>query len=112
MASATSRSIRPESPSFARSHGRRLGQPRRAARARRVPKVVQRETRGISAACHGSSHAQMDRQPGYHGPAMGNEAVRFLVHWITGWINSRQLEIIAFLREENRVLREQLGGRR
>jgi hypothetical protein len=29
-----------------------------------------------------------------------------------GWIHSRQLEIIEFLREENRVLREQLGGRR
>src|SRR4051812_40340501 len=27
-------------------------------------------------------------------------------------IHSRQLEVIDFLREENRVLREQLGGRR
>ncbi len=31
---------------------------------------------------------------------------------MAGWIHSRQLEVIAFLREENRVLREQLGGRR
>jgi hypothetical protein len=43
---------------------------------------------------------------------MGTEAVRFLVLWTAGWIHSRQLEVIDFLREENRVLREQLGGRR
>jgi hypothetical protein len=29
-----------------------------------------------------------------------------------GWIHFRQLEVIDFLREENRVLREQLVGRR
>ena len=29
-----------------------------------------------------------------------------------GWVNRRQLEIVEFLQEENRVLREQLGGRR
>jgi hypothetical protein len=33
-------------------------------------------------------------------------------HLVGGWIHSRQLEVIDFLREENRVLREQLGGRR
>ena len=49
---------------------------------------------------------------GYHGAAMGAEAVRFLVLWMAGWIHSRQLEVIDFLQEENRVLREQLGGRR
>ena len=43
---------------------------------------------------------------------MGTEAVRFLVLWMAGWVNSRQLEVIDFLREENRVLREQLGRRR
>jgi hypothetical protein len=43
---------------------------------------------------------------------MGTEAVRFLVLWMAGWIHSRQLEVIDFLREENRILREQLGGRR
>ena len=43
---------------------------------------------------------------------MSTEAVRFLVLWMAGWINSRQLEVIDSLREENRVLREQLGGRR
>jgi hypothetical protein len=29
-----------------------------------------------------------------------------------GWMNQRQLQIIEYLREENRVLREQLGGQR
>lgn len=50
--------------------------------------------------------------PGYHGGARGTEAVRFLVVWMAGWVNSHQLEVIEFLREENRVLREQIGGRR
>jgi putative transposase len=43
---------------------------------------------------------------------MGTEAVRFLVLSMAGWVNSRQLEVIDFLQEENRVLREQLRGRR
>jgi hypothetical protein len=33
---------------------------------------------------------------------MGTEAMRFLVG-MAGWIHSRQLEVIDFLREENRV---------
>ena len=37
---------------------------------------------------------------------------RFLLIAICGWINRRQLLVIEYLREENRVLREQLGGRR
>ena len=41
---------------------------------------------------------------------MGTEAVRLLVLWMAGRINSRQFEVIEFLRQENRVLREQLGG--
>jgi transposase InsO family protein len=31
---------------------------------------------------------------------------------VSGWMNHRQLQVIEYLREENRVLREQLGGRR
>jgi hypothetical protein len=42
----------------------------------------QRETRGISAACHGKPYAQVNHQPGYQVAAMGTEAVRFLVLWI------------------------------
>jgi hypothetical protein len=37
---------------------------------------------------------------------------RFVVIAMAGWMNQHQLQIIEYLREENRVLREQLGGRR
>src|SRR5262250_3540465 len=37
---------------------------------------------------------------------------RFVLIAIAGWMNQRQLQIIEYLREENRVLREQLSGRR
>ena len=31
---------------------------------------------------------------------------------VAEWMNQRQLQVIDYLREENHVLREQLGGRR
>jgi hypothetical protein len=37
---------------------------------------------------------------------------RFVLITLAGWMNQRQLQMIDYLREENRVLREQLGGRR
>src|SRR6266699_3594725 len=37
---------------------------------------------------------------------------RFMLIAVAGWMNQRQLQVIDYLREENRVLREQLGGRR
>ena len=37
---------------------------------------------------------------------------RFLLIAVAGWMNQRQLQMIEYLREENRVLREQLGERR
>ncbi len=37
---------------------------------------------------------------------------RFVLIALAGWMNRHQLQIIDYLREENRVLREQLGGRR
>jgi len=37
---------------------------------------------------------------------------RFVVISIAGWMNQQQQQAIDYLREENRVLREQLGGRR
>src|SRR5215471_1579972 len=68
--------------------------------------------RCVSKRCRARRGPQIDHRQRYHGAAMGTEAVRFLVLWMAGWIHSRQLEVIDFLREENRVLREQLGGRR
>ena len=37
---------------------------------------------------------------------------RFLLIALAGWMNQRQLQVIDYLREENRVLRDQLDGRR
>ena len=37
---------------------------------------------------------------------------RFLLIALSGWMNQQQLQLIDFLRGENRVLREQLGQRR
>ena len=38
--------------------------------------------------------------------------VRFVVIALAGWMNQKQQHAIDYLREENRVLREQLGTRR
>jgi putative transposase len=38
--------------------------------------------------------------------------LQFLLLVLIGWANRRQVEIIDYLREENRILREQLVGRR
>src|SRR5881227_297342 len=38
--------------------------------------------------------------------------VPFVMIALAGWMTQRQLQTIEYLREENRVLREQLGGRR
>src|SRR4029453_10727563 len=37
---------------------------------------------------------------------------RFVLIALAGWMNHRQRQVIEYLREENRVLREQLGERR
>src|SRR5438309_8875259 len=37
---------------------------------------------------------------------------RFMLITVAGWMNQQQLQVIEYLREENRVLREQLGERR
>ena len=37
---------------------------------------------------------------------------RFLLLAVAGWINQRQLQVIDYFREENWVLREQLGDKR
>ena len=40
------------------------------------------------------------------------QPLRFLLTLLAGWINRRQLETIDYLKEENRLLKERLGGRR
>ena len=39
-------------------------------------------------------------------------ALHFLLLLFSGWVNRHQQDVIDYLKEENRVLREQLGGRR
>ena len=46
-----------------------------------------------------------------HMPAV-LDPFRFVLVAVAGWMNQRQLHAIEYLREENRVLREQLGERR
>jgi transposase InsO family protein len=41
-----------------------------------------------------------------------SEPLQFLLMLMAGWVNRRQLEVIDYLKEENRILREQLGGRK
>ncbi|HEY5759016.1 MAG TPA: hypothetical protein VIU34_24490 [Steroidobacter sp.] len=40
------------------------------------------------------------------------QPLQFLLMLLAGWINRRQLEAIEYLKEENRLLKERLGGRR
>jgi putative transposase len=40
------------------------------------------------------------------------DPLRFLLLTLSGWMNQHQQQVIEYLREENRVLREQLGDRR
>ena len=37
---------------------------------------------------------------------------RLLLISLTGWLNQQQQDVIEYLQEENRILREQLGGKR
>ncbi len=43
---------------------------------------------------------------------MNSLQLQFLMLIFAGWVNRSQQDVIEYLREENRVLREQLGGRR
>ena len=45
-------------------------------------------------------------------PAMIIQAWQFIVVALAGWLNQQQQDIVAYLTEENRVLREQLKGKR
>src|SRR5262249_49815964 len=42
----------------------------------------------------------------------GLDPFHFVLIAVTGWMNQREYQIIDYLREKNRVLREQLGERR
>ena len=42
-------------------------------------------------------------------PGTRSQHLQFLLMVFAGWVNRRQLAIIDYLKEENRILREQLG---
>ncbi len=44
--------------------------------------------------------------------AMKGRPIEFLLLLFAGWVNRRQLAVIDYLKEENRILREQMEGRR
>jgi hypothetical protein len=77
-----------------------------------VPKVVQQEREASPRLALAGRTLKRITSRAPHVSAMSTEAVRFLVLWMAGWINFRQLVVIDFLREENCVLREQLSWRR
>ncbi len=41
-----------------------------------------------------------------------SHSLQFLVLTMAGWLNRQQQDLIDYLQEENRILREQLGSRR
>ena len=43
---------------------------------------------------------------------MSTDALQFLILTVSGWLTRRQQRAIDYLKEENRVLRERLGGKR
>src|ERR1044071_8103858 len=45
-------------------------------------------------------------------PTMSVGPLQFLLLVFAGWVNRRQVEVVEYLQEENRILREQLGDRR
>ncbi len=43
---------------------------------------------------------------------MRSAQFQLLIATVAGWVNRSQQDVIQYLQEENRVLREQLGGKR
>ena len=44
--------------------------------------------------------------------SMSTQPLQFLMIIFAGWVNRRQVDVIDYLKEENRILREQMRGRR
>jgi hypothetical protein len=62
----------------------------------------------------GTEGRQERRQAGYTAPVMSRLPLpfQFVLLMFSGWVNRHQLDVIEYLQEENRVLKERLGGRR
>jgi len=44
-------------------------------------------------------------------PHVSTQPLRFLLLLFAGWVNRRQLEVIEYLKEENKIFREQMGAK-
>ncbi len=44
-------------------------------------------------------------------PTMSTQPLQFLLLIFAGWVNRKQLDVIEYLKEENSILREQLGDK-
>jgi hypothetical protein len=40
------------------------------------------------------------------------QPLHFLLMMFAGWVNRHQLDVVEYLKEENRMLKERMGGRR
>ena len=45
-------------------------------------------------------------------PGMSTLPLQFLILTVAGWVNRGQQDVIEYLQEENRILRENVGNRR
>ena len=43
---------------------------------------------------------------------MSTQPLQFLLLLFAGWVNRQQFDVVEYLKAENKVLREQLGGKR
>jgi hypothetical protein len=51
-------------------------------------------------------------RPYNHSMSPSFAPLKLLFMMFAGWVNRHQLDVIEYLQEENRVLKERLGGRR
>ena len=83
-----------------------------AVRGRPVPEQDREEPCGRVAPC-GSRWSRLSSSlRAVESPTMSVAPLQFLLLVFAGWVNRRQVEVIEYLQEENRVLREQFGAGR
>jgi transposase len=80
-----------------------------------VPKLGPSESRafsGIWCLTEKPISAWLDRGAFHRLGGMNTLQLQFLMSFFAGWVNRSQQDVIEYLEEENRILREQMDGRR
>src|SRR5215472_2359640 len=79
-----------------------------------VSGVVSKNSIPLKAECRESAVWRARWRSGVYDVAMtlALDPFRLLLISLAGWMNQQQQEVIDYLQEENRILREQLGGKR